>query len=132
MRVIGMIANSPVVMSVTQLAEHINGKSNRNISLNNLNHCANAILNHPGGNVAGGALNGIQYRGNAIYHESRNLGGPNQACTVFFADSGNGVAKLLAVGAHIGGAPGGHPVYTLDWVSNSWGTQWKQGTQVQL
>jgi hypothetical protein len=133
MNFVGMINGKATVFTAAQLADHIRNRSGRNVSSANANACANAILAHPGGNNAGGAINGVQYRGHAIYHESRNLGAVNQRCAVFFADSGNGVAKLLAVGTHVGGAVG-HPVYALDWVAQDWGgsARWHAGGNVTL
>lgn len=135
MRVVAMINNQAKTLSVPELAAHIEGKSNRGINNTNSTHCATEINNHPGGNAAGGAIGGgVTYRGAAIYHASRNFGGPAQGCSVFFADSGGGTAKIIAVGAHIGQAGVGHPVYTLDWVAPDWGggARWQAGGQVTL
>jgi hypothetical protein len=134
MDVLVMLNNVPTLLSAVQLAAHIAAKAGRAVQANNLNACANAILAHPGGNNAGGALNGLQYKGHAVYHESRNLGAVGQRCTVFFSDSGNGTAKLLAVGEHIGQAGPGHPVYSIDWVAADWGAsaRWAAGGNVTL
>ena len=121
MQVIVMLNGAATILNPAQLAAHILAKAGRAVQANNLNACANAILSHPGGDNAGGALNGIHYRGHAVYHESRNLGAADQRCAVFFADSGNGTAKILAVGAHTGQAGPGHPVYLSDWVASDWG-----------
>ena len=138
MRVIGMIGQTPTTFSAEQLAAHILAKSGRAISQANVNHCANEIISHPGGNNAGGAINGVSYNNQgearAIYHASRNRGGPAAGCSVFFADAGGGTAKLLAIGAHVGTAAGG-PVYELDWVAaQDWGgsRRWRAGTRVTL
>jgi hypothetical protein len=134
MNVVTMIDGKATALNAAQLAQHIQSKANRAIQANNLNACANAILAHPGGNGAGGALNGVHHHGNAVYHESRNLGAVGQRCSVFFTDSGNGYAKLLAVGEHMGQQGAGHPVYSLDWVASDWGAgaRWKAGGTVTL
>ncbi len=133
MTFVGMVGAKATVFTAAQLQAHIAAKAGRVVFSPNSMHCATAILNHPGGNAAGGAINGFQYKGHAIYHESRNLGAAGQRCSVFFADGGNGVAKILAVGEHIGGAVG-HPIYSLDWVAQDWGgsARWTAGGNVQL
>ena len=130
MRVISMVDGKPKALTPAELGAVIKGRSGRNISDANMNACANAILGHPGGNAAGGAIGGFTYKGASIYHFSRNRP-VNNGCTVFFADSGSGVAKLLAVGRHSGQGPNG-PVYELDWVSSDWGTRWRAGGRVTL
>lgn len=134
MQVLVMLANVATSLNAVQLAAHIETKAGRVVQAANLSHCANGILNHPGGNAAGGALGGLQYKGNAVYHESRNLGAAGQRCSVFFADSGNGLAKILAVGEHTGQNGPGHPVYAIDWVSPDWrpGANWVAGGNVVL
>jgi hypothetical protein len=133
MQYTGMIAGQATVFSAAQLSAYLQTLAGRVILQGNRDHCANAIIAHPGGNAAGGAINGVQYKGHAIYHESRNLGAIGGRCAVFFADSGNGHAKLLAVGTHIGGGVG-HPVYSLDWVAQKWGgsARWQAGHNVVL
>ena len=130
MRVIGMIAGRPKALSPTELAAVIKSRAGRSVSDANLNACANAIIDHPGGNNAGGAIAGFTYKGASIYHFSRNKPVAT-GCTVFFADTGGGTAKLIAVGRHSGQGPNG-PIYDLDWVANDWVTGWKEGRQVTL
>jgi hypothetical protein len=135
MQFVGMSNGQAKAFDSSELAAHIIARSGNRVSQANANHCANAILAHPGGDNAGGAIPGIHYHGHAIYHETRNFGAVGQRCTVFFADAGGGIVKLLAVAEHIGGGVGvGHPVYTLDWVAKNWGgsAHWQAGQTLVL
>ena len=129
-----MVGGHAAELSLVQLTAVIVAHAGRVVLPANATHCASAIMNHPGGNAAGGALNGVHYKGQAIYHDSRNLGAAGQRCSVFYADDGSGNAKLLAVGEHTGQAGPGHPIYDLDWVAQSWGgsARWRAGHQVVL
>lgn len=116
-------------LTTEELAEHIKAKSPRRISDTAATTCAGAILGHPGGNDAGEAIGGIQYKGAAIYHKTRNKPTVSQGCTVFFSDpDGTGHAKIIAVGNHIGSRPN---IYSLDWVTRDF-RRWSTRVSLQL
>ncbi len=113
-----------------EIADIIKGRSGRNVSNMAALSCANYITGHPGGDKAGEALGGIQYKGHAVYHHTRNKPTTSQGVSVFFCDPGAGYAKILAVANHIGAAP---EVYAIEWLASDFKPAgWAVGTSISL